>query len=535
MNFKKSRGLCLAFFISILQIGNISAQVEGISIVSAENYYLDKDYRNALSGYEQYLIGVKFDKLVAYKAGICATRLGIGKRGITHLLSARKAGLSDNYLPFWLGRAYHMDEQLDSADKYFNQYLDVFPIDKSYKKDAEKYINSIARAKEMFPKTLQPIVIENMGNGINSVYSEFHPLITYDGKMMVYTSRKKGYAEEKILDDGEYKEKIFSSRLLADGSWSKGIPIRLVEGRNKDLDYNVVQFIDNDSKLLLFKADQNGAKLFVSEYSNESWKLPYPIPIVPDPRFFTADIVFSNDLKTVFFTTNGNTNKFQNDIYTSHYDEKTEKWSEPVFLSKTLNSGQDEATPYFLDPKTLIFSSKKEDGFGDYDLYKTTFNESNKIWTEPENLGFPYNTPNNDFYFFRQPSNPDVNYFSSVRGTTKGQSDIYKVSKTTIAKGSGSIKDETGKPLSNVRIWFEDPENFQSIPVETDENGNFKSDLVAGQTYLVKFTSKEKINLEKEIKIDFPVNQNQLTNLQIQLQPKTIRTEEEESQTAPGE
>ena len=149
--------LCLGF--------ETRAQIEGISIVSAENYYLDKDYRNALIGFEDYLSTVQFDKNVAFKAGICANRLGIGKRAIQHIISAKKAGKKDNYIPFWLGRAYHLDEQWDSSYKYLGEYLDIFPIDKSFKKDAERYMAQVEMAKSMVPKTLQPIIIENMGNG----------------------------------------------------------------------------------------------------------------------------------------------------------------------------------------------------------------------------------------------------------------------------------------------------------------------------------------------------------------------------------
>jgi len=62
--------------------------------------------------------------------------------------------------------------------------------------------------------------------------------------MLVYSSRKKGYIDEKLMDDGEYKEKIFVSRKQDDGTWSKGSPIRLVEGRNKDLDYLPIQLLE---------------------------------------------------------------------------------------------------------------------------------------------------------------------------------------------------------------------------------------------------------------------------------------------------
>ena len=535
MKFRIEKGLSLAFLICFNLCFYTKAQVEGISIVSAENYYLDKDYRNALIGFEDYLSTVQFDKDVALKAGICANKLGIGNRAIQHIISAKKAGKTDNYIPFWLGRAYHLTEQWDSSYKYLSEYMEVFPIDKSFKKDAERYMAQIDKAKSMVPKTLQPLVIENMGTGINSVYSEFHPLLTRDGKMMVFTGRKKGYPEEKILDDGEYKEKIFSSRKLADGTWSKGIPIRLIEGRNKDLDYNLVQFLDNDTKLLLYKISGEGAKLYVSEYVNEGWKPPYLIPIEPDPTFFTGDIVFSNDLKNVVFTNNGNTNTFQNDLYTSQYNEKTEKWSNPVFMSKAINTPQDEAAPFFIDPKTLIYSSKAANGLGDYDLYKSIWDENLKTWGKPENLGFPYNTPNNDFYFFMQKDQPDVHYFSSVRGTTKGQSDIYKVTKTDIVNGKGLIRDETGAPIVSSEVFFDDPENYQNITVKTDAEGKFNTNLVAGQTYQIRFKTKEKLNLEGLLNISFPANQNQLNAINIQLIPKEVAAKEVEADTAPGE
>ena len=524
-----------AFFLLFLFSQPLAAQVEGISIVSADNYYLDKDYRNALIGFEEYLFDIQFDKDVAYKAGISACRLGIGKKAINHLISARKAGKKDNYLPFWLGRAYHLDEQWDSAYKYLNQYLDVFPIDKSFKRDADRYIGQVERAKEMIPKTLQPYVVENLGNGINSVYSEFHPLLSTDGKMLVYTARRKGYTEERLLDDGEYKEKIFSSRLLHDGTWSKGIPIRLVEGRNKDLDYNLVQFIDNGTKLLLYKMSDEGAKLYVAEYHNEGWKLPYLVPIEPDPRFFTGDIIFTNDLKKVIFTNNGNTNTFQNDFYTSSYDEKTEKWSEPQYLNKVINTPEDEGAPFLIDAKTMVFSSKTEKGLGDFDLYKSTWDEEKKTWGKPVNLGFPFNTPNNDLYFFQQEGQPDVQYFSSIRGTTKGLSDIYKLTKTAIVQGNGSIKDDQGKPVASTVLQFDDPENYQNIAITTDASGKFNSALVAGQTYLVRYKTKEGLILESSFHVDFPANAAHLANIDLLLTPKKLTEREIEANQAPGE
>ena len=248
-----------------------------------------------------------------------------------------------------------------------------------------------------------------------------------------------------------------------------------------------------------------------------------------------ADIIFTNDLKKVIFTNNGNTNTFQNDFYTSSYDEKTEKWSEPQYLNKVINTPEDEGAPFLIDAKTMVFSSKTEKGLGDFDLYKSTWDEEKKTWGKPVNLGFPFNTPNNDLYFFQQEGQPDVQYFSSIRGTTKGLSDIYKLTKTAIVQGNGSIKDDQGKPVASTVLQFDDPENYQNIAITTDASGKFNSALVAGQTYLVRYKTKEGLILESSFHVDFPANAAHLANIDLLLTPKKLTEREIEANQAPGE
>lgn len=528
---RRAIGILLLFF---LTSGLCRAQVEGISIISAENYYKDKDYRNALVGFEEYLSNIKPDRDIAFRAGICATRLGIGKKAISHLTAARSGGLKDRYFTYWMGRAFLLDEQWDSARVYLTEYLDVFPIDKSYKKEAQKFIREIEIAQTFKSAVLQPYVIDNLGSMVNSVYSEYHPMLTHDGNMLVYTSRKKGFPEEKILDDGEYKEKIFISRKQPDGTWGRGVPIRLVEGRNKDVDYQAVQLIDDNTRLLLYKVAGDKADLFISEYNGEGWKLPYKIPIVPDPRFFTGDIIFSKDLKSVIFSTNGNTNNFQTDLYTSRYNDKTETWSEPVFLGKNINSGLDEASPFMPDEKTLIFSSKSDKGIGDFDLYRSVWDEKSNSWGDPENLGFPFNTPNNDLYYYLQNQHPDVRYFSSIRGTTRGQSDLYRVRKTELVTAGGTITDENGLALVSSEVDFVDPENYQNLKMVTDASGRFAGQVVAGQKYLVQFRRNRQI-LEGHLSIPFPVAGAVLSDFRLVLKPKGKTVADSEAGGSAGE
>ncbi len=508
--------LACSFFLSTG--GFLQAQVEGISIISAENYFLDKDYRNAFVGFEDYLVNIKFDRDVSYKAGICACRLGVGKRAIFHLQTARAAGKTDNYLSYWLGRSFLQNEQWDSAAVYLEQYMDVFPVDKTFQNEAASYLKHIEFAKTITFNTLQPFIIENMGPGINSPYSEFHPMITFDGQTMVLSSRKKGFMDEKLFDDGEYKEKIFICRKQEDGSWSRSAPIKLNEGRNRDNDFVAIQLINNDSKLLLYKIVQDKAHLYVSDYADGVFKTPYQIPIEPDPRFFTGDIFFLDDLKTCIFTMDGNTNYFQNDLYSSRYDDKVEKWSVPVSLGKNINTNREEGSPFLVNDSTLYFSSKSDKGLGQYDIYKSKKNKEG-VWGVPVNIGFPYNTANNDLYFYISKTDTGAHYISSVRGSSKGLADIYRVRRTEIVKGGGKLVDDVGDPIANTKLLFEDAENFQNITVTTDSLGKFKADFVAGVNYNVSFNTGEKM-MEGNFRILFPRVAGQGLNEDLKLSPK---------------
>jgi tetratricopeptide (TPR) repeat protein len=73
------------------------------------------------------------------------------------------------------------------------------------------------------------------------------------------------------------------------------------------------------------------------------------------------------------------------------------RYSEPVAVD-VLNSEFDEVLPYY-DPigKDLIFSSKGHNSMGGYDLFKSHYDSERNSWTPPTNLGFPVNSPSNEF------------------------------------------------------------------------------------------------------------------------------------------
>lgn len=73
-------------------------------------------------------------------------------------------------------------------------------------------------------------------------------------------------------------------------------------------------------------------------------------------------------------------------------------WSHPELLVPTINTSFDEALGILTaDGKTLYFTSRGHYGMGGFDIFRTTYDPVTHTWQAPVNLGFPYNTPYDDY------------------------------------------------------------------------------------------------------------------------------------------
>ena len=85
-------------------------------------------------------------------------------------------------------------------------------------------------------------------------------------------------------------------------------------------------------------------------------------------------------------------------IYMTEYQDSV--WTAPTLLNEHLTSSADEIYPMLSpDGKSLYFASSGLFGVGGYDLFVSHWNEETRDWDTPENLGFPYSSPYDDFLF----------------------------------------------------------------------------------------------------------------------------------------
>ncbi len=171
--------------------------------------------------------------------------------------------------------------------------------------------------------------------------------------------------------------------------------------------------------------------------------------------YFTSDRPGTNKKQVV------ETGGYGEDIFVTHRDSLGH-FSAPESLPPPLNSLDDEgAATVSADGQTMYMSlCRRPGGVGDCDIYQSQL--VGNLWTAPQNLGRPMNTPAWD----AEPSitaDGSTMYFSSTRpGSIDGSEDIYVAYKNT--NGLWGLPQNLGTPV-NTR--FNDRSPFISADGKT--------------------------------------------------------------------
>ena len=106
-------------------------------------------------------------------------------------------------------------------------------------------------------------------------------------------------------------------------------------------------------------------------------------------------------------------------LYETHFADTA--WTAPALLP--FSSAAQDAYP-LAQGDQLFFSSRGLYGVGGYDLYVTRRNPATGAWGVPENLGFPYSSPSDDFLFLNT-EDGKYSIFASNRGCAADSVYIY--------------------------------------------------------------------------------------------------------------
>ena len=104
-----------------------------------------------------------------------------------------------------------------------------------------------------------------------------------------------------------------------------------------------------------------------------------------------------------------------------------EKWSNAVPLKglDILGDDVDINWPFLLsDGITLYFAAKGVESIGGFDIFMTRYDETTQSYLKPENIGMPFNSIDND-YFFIVDEYDGIGWFATDRNQPEGKVCIY--------------------------------------------------------------------------------------------------------------
>ncbi|MFH2141213.1 MAG: hypothetical protein ABIJ97_02230, partial [Bacteroidota bacterium] len=300
----------------------------------------------------------------------------------------------DPKIEYALAQAYQYNSEWNNSINYYKIYADKTSKDLNIQKQINKKISECESGKIISSNPIVNLEISNLGEIINSRFNDGAPLIPQDESMIVFTSRRKGSTGGQVdFDLQEYYEDIYFS--FRDGDkWTE--PVQLGNTLNTS-SHDATAGLSLDGKtMFLYKGLSNGGDIFVSNYMEKDWTSPKALPVTVNTTYHESDACLSPDEQILYFTSDrADKSLGQSDIFYCQKDNNGE-WGEAENIGNVINTEYDENGIYMHpDGKTMFFVSNGHNSIGGYDIFKSVKQE-NGSWNYPENLGCPFNTPDDE-------------------------------------------------------------------------------------------------------------------------------------------
>jgi outer membrane protein OmpA-like peptidoglycan-associated protein len=318
------------------------------------------------------------------------------------------------------------------------------------------------------------IEIERLGDVINSEYDDYAPVITADGSVMYFTSRRP-FTEKEIKQNRESNEHIFEAVFdEKDSVWLIAEPLEEPVNLPKKHNSNIA--ISNDGqRLLKYQDDGYGyGDIYETYLTGSSWSEPVSLGKAINSDEHESSASISPDGRIIYFVSNRKEgSQGGRDIWMSRL-KKDGKWGEAENLGATINTKKNEEGVFIHpDGKTLYFSSEGHDGIGGYDIFKSTYEDGK--WSAPENLDAPINSKKDDLFFVLA-ANGKKGYYATSR--MDGVKDIYEIRFIPISKKS----EDTGPDLTVFKGVISDSETGIPIGATIEVTDNEKNEIIATYT-----------------------------------------------------
>lgn len=372
-----------------------------------------------------------------------------------------------------LADCYRLTNDYDKAEYWYAQLVNIVPNQPQYKLYYAQMLQSNEKYEEAYKWFMEygkfDVWGEKLASGcqnvesfkqtdnkyevlllpLNSEGSDFGPIYFQNGIIFCSNGNNSNDKERTFMDLYYSDVKLgnsFSPPQKVDGN----VNSRLNDGpasfsnTTNELFFSRNATIGEDGKIQNDSEAAINLSLFTTKQNNGKWGEIKPF-MHNSPTYSIAHAAISADGKNLYFASNMPGGFGGTDLYTC-IRVGGEVWSKPVNLGKTVNTPGNEAFPYVHSDGLLYFASNGHPGLGGLDIF--TSQNKDGFWTQPKNLGAPFNSSKDDFSITMS-SSKNKGYFSSNRPGGFGSDDIYSFA---LIGSEKRVKAVEQPPISNTII-----------------------------------------------------------------------------------
>jgi hypothetical protein len=484
-----------------------------------------------------------------YSDGVAYAQAGDFKRAVPIFKRVLKANPTSPEVNYYLGYCYlNTTEGPDSAQYFFQKGLEYLPENDFDSQLGVDMRYSLAKSYQLTLKTTKAIAeyeklmsvlpadaidlrtqiirdietchflaeaiknpvgmrTKNIGPIVNSKNDDHSPLISADGSMLFFTTRRPS-SYSATMPDGQHSEKIyFSKRNEKTGEWAKPIIInKLFRSEGHE---SCVSLSADGNELYLFRNDIKGKNLYVCNFDGSTWSEPVKLAKPVNSDFNETHITLSPDKSLAYFTSDRPGGLGGLDIYQVRRLPNGQ-WSLPKNLGPGINTPYDEETPMLHpDGKTIYFSSEGHNSIGGLDIFTSKIQEDS-TWSKPFNMGYPINTPDDDFFFVPTATYNQAWYASAKYKDTFGGHDIYQLEydateESKVAVFSGEVNGSENVPIENIRVNVIEKETNELVGLYKPHPGTGKYLLILeyGKEYMIEYAGEGFLPSQKELAVTY--------------------------------
>lgn len=434
--------ICIVFSFNV--IGQTSADPDEL-FNDANTYFNFEDYTEALYLFLDLYKHIEPNAHIDYKIGVCYLQIpGEKQKALPYLVNASKHltklfsqySLIEKKAPyetlFYLGNAYLATNQLDKALEEYKKFEGLINVRKYDLEYLEKQKSICVLSKELQERPVNYLQL-NMGMLINNRFDNYNAVISGDGNTLAFTSKLQFY------------DAIMVSTKNSDGTWK--IPMNVTLSLKSDEPMATLCLSFDGKELYLYRDDDHDGNIYISRLGEFEWSAIEPLTNI-NTKYWEAHASVSNDDQYLFFSSNRPGGEGDLDIYFSKR-RADGTWGSAKNAGNKVNSPFHDTSPFLSeDQNVLFFSSQGHNNVGGYDIFYALRDKGDK-WNEPENIGYPLNTTDDELFFYPIKSG-ELGIISKYDERSYGKQDIFQLEifsnkylKAILTKDQDQIDPET--------------------------------------------------------------------------------------------